>query len=167
VKALTALLLAAAAAPAGLIVAGERIGPAALGMSPAQLSRAASTIQCPEAPAVQALFRDGKAVQLQTNCGGALLTPAGAQVGALLATALREFGYPDSTAASRVYSFQDGRTALATWHIYRVGIAFRTVRPTSEPEWRATVTCISVFRPAAAPVLGDTCFPQQPQPEGR
>jgi hypothetical protein len=167
VKAITALLLATAAAPAGLIVPGERIGPAALGMSPAQLSRAASTIQCPEAPAVQALFRDGKAVQLQTNCGGALLTPAGAQVGALLATALREFGYPDSTAASKVYSFQDGRTALATWHIYRVGIAFRTVRPTSEPEWSATITCIAVFRPAADPALGDACSPQKLHPQGR
>jgi len=96
VKALTALLLAAAAAPAGLIVPGERIGPAALGMSPAE-----------------------------------------------------------------VYSIQDGRAALAAWHIYRAGIAFRAVRLLSEPEWSATITCIAVFRPAADPVLGDACFPQQ------
>jgi hypothetical protein len=90
VKALTALLLAAAAAPAGLI------GPAAIGMSPAQ-----------------------------------------------------------------VYSIQDGRAALAAWHIYRAGIAFRAVRLLSEPEWSATITCIAVFRPAADPVLGDACSPQQ------
>jgi len=138
-----------------------------LGQPPSACPRPSCPGPPPPSPAVQALFRDGKAVQLQTNCGGALLTPAGAQVGALLATALREFGHPDSTAASRVYSFQDGRTALAVWHIYRAGIAFRTVRLLSEPEWSATITCIAVFRPATDPALGDACSPQQLHPQGR
>jgi hypothetical protein len=149
----------AAAASPSLIIPGKRIGPAALGMSPSELSRAVSAIPCPEDFAVEARFHADRVIQIYTRCGGVLSTPGGAQPGAMLATAPDEFGPPDTVIPGKTSRLPTGHVAVTAWHVYRAGIAFRTVRLSDDPEWGATITCVSVFMPAVRPVLGDRCRP--------
>jgi hypothetical protein len=149
----------AAAAWSGLIIPGERIGPAALSMSPSQLSRAVSAIPCPEDFAVEARFHAGRAIQIYTRCGGVLSTPGGAQPGAMLAAALDEFGPPDTVIPGKTTRLPTGHVAVTAWHVYKAGIAFRTVRLSDDPERGATISCVSVFTPAVRPVLADRCRP--------
>jgi hypothetical protein len=153
---LLALLAVAAAATAAaadpsLILPGKQIGPARVGMTREQIAAAVRPHHCQ----VNALFRDGLAVQLMTSWGGACATPGGAQVGFPLAWAVREFGPPPATAPGRTYTWPSGRSARAVWALYE-GIAFRAVVPEGEPEVNGVITCISVHTDPK-PALPESC----------
>jgi len=125
----------AQAAPDGLIVPGERMGEAVLGMTRAEIAAANARMGCQ----VDATFdATGRAVRLQTNCGGALRLADGTTVADTFAYAARTYGPWDEAIFDAQY--QD---ASAYWFIYRArGIAFRVlVFPT-----RATlITVIAIF----------------------
>lgn len=125
----------AGAASDGLIVPGERMGEAALGMSRDQIAAINARASCQ----VEATFdAAGRAVRLQTNCGGALRMADGAQVGGTFAYPARSLGVWDDAVLETRYSDAD-----AYWFVYRArGIAFRVlVFPTNQ----TLITMIAIF----------------------
>lgn len=134
----------AQAASDGLIVPGERMGEAALGMTREQIA----TINAQASCEVEATFdASGRAVRLQTSCGGALRMADGTQVGDTFAWAARALGVWDDAVLDVRYA-----DATAYWFVYRNrGIAFRVlVFPTNAT--LITTTAVSpkgslAFRP--------------------
>lgn len=117
---LVALVLPAAAAPSApsAIVPSQAIGPFRLGMTPGQIVAARRTAPC----YVQAIFNHGKAIRLETNCGGAYRTTEWLQVGSDPGRVMAIFGPPERVTNS---DFNDAR---ADWlHYTRSGIAFRAI----------------------------------------
>jgi hypothetical protein len=131
-----------------LIVPGERIGPARLGMTAEELLAAMQPINdgtragCP----VEAEFADGRAVRLETAWGGACMTAEGVQVGIPFGVALLAYGRPLEEVGEGAYLRQDGTVeATASWFRYR-GIAFRVVIPAGLPAAAGVITTVAVFR---------------------
>lgn len=104
----------------GLIVAGERIGPARLGMSAAEIDALNAVVPCPTAAAYDS---EGRAVRLATEWGGACRVSGDVQVGAGFPPVLRMFGSPGAVVEDARYS-----RATAYWVSYPGwGIAFRVL----------------------------------------
>ena len=117
---LVAVAVPAAAASAGpsAIIPNKTIGPFGLGMTPAQIEVARRTAPC----GVRATFEQGRAVRLETNCGGAYHTEELLQVGSDPGRVLAIFGTPERVTKS------DFRETRADWlHYSRHGIAFRAI----------------------------------------
>jgi len=131
-----------------LIVPGEQIGPARLGMTAEELLAAMRPINdgtragCP----VEAGFSGGRAVRLLTSWGGACMTAEGVQVGIPFGVALLAYGRPLEEVGEGAYLRQDGIVeATVSWFRYR-GIAFRAVIPAGLPAAAGVITTIAVFR---------------------
>ncbi|HEY3247770.1 MAG TPA: hypothetical protein VGK88_05715 [bacterium] len=100
-----------------LIVPNTSIGPFRLGMTAAAIQALKKSAPCQ----ITAAYRDGKAVRLETNCGGAYHTPEWVQVGIGSGKILWFYGTPDNVTRS------DGFNYRADWLYYRGGISFRVV----------------------------------------
>jgi hypothetical protein len=131
-----------------LIVPGDRIGPARLGLTAEELGAVMRPINdgtragCP----VEAEFAGGRAVRLLTSWGGACVTAEGVQVGIPFGVALAAYGRPIEATTDAHYRASDGRVeAIAVWFSYR-GIAFRAVVPAGLPAAAGVITAIAVFR---------------------
>jgi len=104
----------------GLIMPGQRIGPAHLGMSRAAIDAVNRTCPC----RVLAVYdASGHAVRLETNWGGGCRITNNIQVGLPFGPVLRAFGQPDRIAEDIRYPH-----AMAVWMSYQArGIAFRVL----------------------------------------
>lgn len=103
-----------------LIVPGQRIGPAHLGMNRAAVDEVNRHSLCP----VLAIYSaSGQAVWLETNWGGACLISDKIQAGLPFGPVLRAFGKPDRITEDVRYPH-----ATAYWISYQArGIAFRVL----------------------------------------
>lgn len=119
----------------GTIVPGESMGTIRLGMTALEIRRTLSSTEggCE----VYGWFKDGGAIRLRTNCGGALRTKGGTQVAMDFWSALNEFGPPDSM------RIQEKTPYDIRWFSYDVGIAFRVVMASNG----MMITGIEVFKP--------------------
>lgn len=147
-----AALVSTAAASPGKIVPGERIGPVRIGMTRHEAARAQQSAGCQ----VSTVLSAGKVVQILTPCGGAWATEGGAQVGAPLLLAVREFGQPHTTEEGATYARPGHGTVRAVWYLYR-GIGFRAVARDPDPPTAGVVTCVTVYLPGIKPRLPDPC----------
>lgn len=136
-----ALLIATATLPApasihpgSLIIPSKSIGPFHLGMTPLEFQVVRRTAPCD----VLALFDEGRANRLETNCGGAYRTTDYIMVGLDPTRMLAIFGTPDRVSGS------DFNNTRAEWlHYARAGIAFRLVY--GDPG-SALIQAIAVFQ---------------------
>lgn len=144
---LLASVTASAAWPADhdprLIVPGERIGAAHLGMHRSMIDAINRHSLCP----VHATYNAaGESTRLETNWGGGCLVSDEIQVGLPFGPAARAFGRPDEIAKDVLYPH-----AAAVWVVYEShGIAFRVLG------WHSgtTIQAIAVFPELAARVSG-------------
>jgi hypothetical protein len=117
-----------------LIVPGEGIGDARLGMSESALAAVNVRAGC----RVTASFTEDQAVRLATSVGGACTTRGGTQVGMHLGSIVAEFGRPDAIRPDAMYPH-----AVAVWQEYlAAGIGFRVL---IFPDRSTLIQAISVF----------------------
>jgi hypothetical protein len=86
-------------------------------MRPAEIQRLRSSAPC----AVTAVYQEGRAHRLETNCGGAYRTPERVQVGDGHGRIAAAYGAPAERTDSSVAGVR------GEWLSYRTGIAFRVV----------------------------------------
>jgi hypothetical protein len=151
-----ALLPAAAGAslPHELIVPNRGIGLYRLGMTAAEIQALRRSAPCE----VVAFYRNGRAIRLETNCGGAYHTAEWVQVGAGPSRVLWYYGVPDEIARS------DGLDYRADWLFYRAGISFRIVYGDSSAN--ALVQAIAVFPGTGVLQVRQVPPPDSPGPVG-
>ncbi|MGH2348174.1 MAG: hypothetical protein ACRDFT_01755 [bacterium] len=125
---------ASASLPHELIVPSRGIGPFRLGMTASAIQALKKAAPCN----VAAVFKDDRAIRLETNCGGAYHTAEWVQVGIGPGTALWHYGTPDDVTRS------NGLDYRADWLHYRGGIAFRVVYGSTNPA-HALIQAIAVF----------------------
>lgn len=125
---------ASASLPHELIVPNAGIGLFRLGMTAAAIQSLKKSAPCN----VVASYKDGKAIRLETNCGGAYHTAEWVQVGVGPVKALWHYGPPDDVTRS------DGLDYRGEWLHYRGGISFRVVSVGTNPG-NALIQAIVVF----------------------
>jgi hypothetical protein len=119
-----------------LIVPGQWIGPARLGMTVAAIDEFNRHALC---PVVATYDASGRAVWLETRWGGRCLISDRIQVGLSLGPVLRAFGKPDRVAEEEDVRYPH---ALAYWVVYQHrGVGFRVLARFSD----AIIQTIAVF----------------------
>jgi hypothetical protein len=110
--------------PYWVIVPGEGIGTARLGLAQDQIEGSLAEIPCPRWAFTTAFDGNGL-VSLGTACGGAVRLESGVQVGSAFEKVIRQFGRPDPALIAEDARYDQ---AVAYWVPYPdVGIAFRVV----------------------------------------
>lgn len=143
------LVTLAAAAAAGqvvvppgvsLIAPGSGIGPAKIGMTPAQLRPILDRLPCD----IVVAYAEGRSSRLETNCGVAYQTAEGITVGLDGSRIWWVHGAPELTVPS---NFAGTR---ADWLVYRgAGIGFRVIYA----EGGTLIQAIAVFRGTGVPAV--------------
>ncbi len=104
------------------IIGGESIGPARLGMTEAEIK----TLRTEDSPCpVEAVFQDGRAVELRTSSGGGCATPEGMMASTYSSHFLKTlYGSPEAIREEKEH--YEGVT-VDWWYYYRLGLAFRVM----------------------------------------
>lgn len=103
-----------------LIIGGERVGPARLGMTEREINNVNANSPCP----VEAAYFNNRAIRLMTSWGGVCATPEGIMASTSNASfVVSRLGLPDETKTES--ATKDLRTDL--WYYYERGIGFRVI----------------------------------------
>ena len=104
------------------IIGGESIGPAKLGMTEAGIKELnAEDSHCP----VEAVFQDGRAVELRTASGGGCATPEGMMASTYGAHFLKSlYGNPEAVREEKEHY---EKMTVEWWYYYKLGLAFRVM----------------------------------------
>ena len=104
------------------IIGGESIGPAKLGMTEAEIKELKTEDSpCP----VEAVFQDGRAVELRTASGGGCATPEGMMASTYSAHFLKSlYGNPEAIKEEKEHY---EKVTADWWYYYKLGLAFRVM----------------------------------------